>query len=134
MTALLVSKDSCGSRLWIGNTLNLGCEATSQGHLNVGLAVDQVLAGKFVEWFADFWRRCAALTTATARVPALVPATGDPEAANSWRAYQQLCKPQESTEGHTATGDDMPTPSETVSRESAITMPCKELKSPLRTR
>ena len=95
MTALLLTNPSGTSHLWIGNSPNLALQPSNGGHLNVACEAHQVLTGKFVEWFADFWQQCSRLTPVTASVPALVPAAGSQEAARSWIAYEQLCKSRE---------------------------------------
>ena len=137
MTALLLTNPSGTSHLWIGNSPNLALQPSNGGHLNVACEAHQVLTGKFVEWFADFWQQCSRLTPVTASVPALVPAAGSQDAARSWIAYEQLCKsrggsttepgPEDQAERVGRDDGQAPPAAEPETQDSLVATLCKEL-------
>src|SRR5664279_3714363 len=92
MTALLVSNSPNRNHFWIGNTANFGCLTGQHGHLNLGFESNLLLTGRFVEWFAEFWKACAPLTATTADIPPLAPARGSQDAQDSWIKYECLCQ------------------------------------------
>ena len=129
MTVLLVSNASGRSHIWIGNTPNFGCEPEQKGHLNLGFEANQVLTGRFIEWFADFWAQCAPLSPLTAGVPSLVPARGNEEASKRWASYEHLCNQQGLSQVPVSGSDAVsPTPEPREQQAAAVAEFCKELK------
>jgi len=93
MTALCFLATKSGrSHFWIGNSGNLGCGTTGDGHLNLLFEAQRTLVDQWMDWFASLWTCCAPLTPLTADVPALVAAKGSEEAAERWRQYERLCR------------------------------------------
>jgi hypothetical protein len=93
MSALCFSEPTSGrSYLWVGNSGNLGCDAARDGHLNFGFECEAAVVSQWLNWFASAWIEAAPLTSLTTNVPALVPARGTKEAADSWRTYEKLCR------------------------------------------
>jgi hypothetical protein len=93
MCALCFSEARSGrSQFWFGNSPNMGFAAAKEGHLNIGFEGDSAMFGRWLNWFGGMWSRSAPLTPLTANIPALVPARGTQEAADSWREYELLCR------------------------------------------
>jgi hypothetical protein len=130
MSALLVSNASGRSHIWIGNTPNFGCKAEQNGHLNLGFEANQVLTGRFIEWFVDLWMRSVPLTPLTARVPPLAPARGSEEAAESWISYENLCSQKlDSPQAQASDRDAAAPPAEDQNpRATKVADLCSELK------
>lgn len=139
ITALLFTNASGTSHLWIGNSPNLSLHPTSVGHLNIACQAHQSLTATFIEWFASIWRESPRLTAVTAAIPALVPASGSPEAAKDWVKYEQLCRQQAHSTTETAgsgggdgLGDDQddrqgPQPTGSEYGDSLVSNLCQEL-------
>jgi hypothetical protein len=120
------------SYLWIGNSRNLGSEVTRDGHLNIAFEADAALAGRWLNWFGGIWSQCAPLTPLTANIPALVPAHGTKEAADSWREYEKLCRQLGAPEKAVVETDDPNKLQEQhqeqeEKQKEAVTKICKEM-------
>ncbi|MBV9378879.1 MAG: hypothetical protein JO320_28150 [Alphaproteobacteria bacterium] len=59
--------------------------------VNLVFPVEATLFDQLRRWFDLAWCNSAKLTTSTVDIPALVPATGTPEAAAKWASYCALC-------------------------------------------
>lgn len=91
LSALCFSEgQTARSHLWVGNSGNFGFGAISEGHLNFGFEADAAMVARWLNWFVGAWTPSAPLTPHTANIPALVPASGTKEAADSWREYEEL--------------------------------------------
>jgi hypothetical protein len=75
----------------VGPSPNFGLDGADRTQVNLVFPADAVLFDEFRRWFDCTWPRSAELTASTAGIPALVPATGSPDAAASWAAYCAIC-------------------------------------------
>lgn len=64
--------------------------------INLAFRPEPLLLDRFRNLFDFVWSISAPLTTCSCAIPALEPATGDPEAAEMWRQYEVLCIPDPS--------------------------------------
>lgn len=76
--------------------------------VNLGFRCDASLQKSFFEWFDYLWERSTTLTEKTARIPALVPARGTPEASLMWEEYLAQCQVEIAEEEKEANNDDKP--------------------------
>ncbi len=74
----------------IGNSPNFGFKDKETHHLNMVLNPEAILTSQWKSWFDWVWEGSAPLTNDSASIPALVPATGTPEAAAEWEEYLNL--------------------------------------------
>jgi hypothetical protein len=77
--------------LLVGTSPNFGLDSADRTQVNLVFPADAVLYDEWRRWFDWTWLRSAELTASTADIPALVPATGSPEAAATWAAYCAIC-------------------------------------------
>jgi hypothetical protein len=75
----------------VGPTPNFGIDGADRTQVNLAFAAEAALFDQWRRWFDWTWLQAAPLTDVTADIPALVPATGTPEAAAQWRAYCAIC-------------------------------------------
>ena len=73
--------------LAFGNSPNFGFRVREKHHLNLVVQPEAVLLNQWRSWFDWIWENSTALTNDTVQIPALVPATGTPEAAALWNQY-----------------------------------------------
>ena len=59
--------------------------------VNLAFRAPPAMLDEWRKWFDATWHEATPLTEKTAEIPALVPATGSPEAAAIWEAYRALC-------------------------------------------
>ena len=74
-----------------GPTPNFGIDSADRTQVNMCFEAEPLLCYQWQEWFDIIWPQAAPLTEATADIPALVPATGTPDAAAEWQTYCDLC-------------------------------------------
>lgn len=80
----------------IGSVGDAGCDAAILSSFNVVFRPDDALRDAWRKWFQYIVCRAAPLNDQTMTIPQLVPAKGDPEAAELWQAFMQACQDQES--------------------------------------
>ena len=92
-TAIQAHKTKTGRTLMsIGSVGDLGCDPCSLGSLNLVFQPDDALRDAWRRWFQYVFESAPPLTDANTRIPHLVPAEGDPEAAESWKKFTNQCQ------------------------------------------
>lgn len=76
----------------IGSVGDAGCDEAILGSFNVVFRPDDALRDAWRKWFQYVVCRATPLTDETIKIPQLIPATGDPEADEIWRAYLLACQ------------------------------------------
>lgn len=91
-TTLLAHSTHTGETwLSIGSVGDTGHDDPTIASFNAVFHPDDALRDAWRRWFHYLFESAAPLTTETVRVPHLVPAQGDPAAAELWAAFQQTC-------------------------------------------
>ena len=90
---VLQMHDTKSGETWmsIGSIGDLGAAEWHLSSFNAVFHPDGVLRSEWRRWFEYIRQRSTLLTPATAQIPALIPAVGDPEAAALWEAYESFC-------------------------------------------
>jgi hypothetical protein len=86
-TSMALVRDDGEITIAFGNSPNFGFEDENIHHLNVVLNPEAVLINQWRSWFDWIWENSAQLSEECVSIPALVPATGTPEAAAEWERY-----------------------------------------------
>ena len=76
----------------IGSVADAGYDDVIPGSLNFVFRPDDALRDAWRRWFQYTFTGAAPLDRATAEIPHLVPAQGDPEAARLWKAFEDSCQ------------------------------------------
>lgn len=76
----------------VGSVGNAGHDPVHLCSLNLVFRPDDALRDAWRRWFQFAFEAGAPLTEESLRVPHLVPAPGDPQAAKAWQEFQQACK------------------------------------------
>ena len=98
-TTLLAHDTSTGkSWLCIGSVANVGKDEVRPASFNAVFQPDDALRDQWRRWFQYVFSCAAPLTPQTVRIPHLVPAQGDPAAAEAWAAFQAQCLKAEADE------------------------------------
>jgi hypothetical protein len=84
-------KKAMAPLLAFGPSPNFGLAGVDRTQVNLVFPIESALFDQLRRWFDVTWYRSTKLTTSTADIPALVPATGTPEAAAKWASYCALC-------------------------------------------
>ena len=91
-TAIQANDSKTGQTIMsVGSTGDTGHDQTILGSLNIVFQPDDTLRDEWRRWFQFVLESAAPLTEDNVRIPHLVPAKGDPEAAARWEAYLQSC-------------------------------------------
>jgi hypothetical protein len=83
----------------IGSVADAGYDDVIPGSLNFVFRPDDALRDAWRRWFQYTFSGAAPLDRATAEIPHLVPAQGDPEAARLWKAFEDSCQGREEASG-----------------------------------
>ncbi len=75
----------------IGSVGDAGCDNADLSSFNVVFRPDDALRDAWRKWFQYIYCRAVPLTEETIKIPHLVPAKGDPEAAELWSAFVHAC-------------------------------------------
>ena len=102
----LVSQDGSNPVCVFGATPNFGIPDPDPTQFNIAFRAEPALEDKWCSWFDSTWAQAARLTEATARIPALVPATGSPDTAAQWSEYYRVCSTPERGETQQAEEPD----------------------------
>lgn len=78
--------------LCIGSVGDSGGDPVGGESFNVMLHPDDALRDSWRRWFQYLFCSAAPLTSETVRIPHLVPAKGDPAAAEMWRTFEDSCR------------------------------------------
>ena len=78
--------------LCIGSVGDSGKDAVCLTSFNVVFQPDDALRDAWRRWFQYLFASAVPLTTETVRIPHLVPAQGDPAAAEMWRVFDESCR------------------------------------------
>ena len=120
----LVSPDGSNPVCFFGATPNFGIPDPDPTQFNMAFRVDPALEDKLYSWFNSTWARAAPLTEATARIPALVPATGSADASKQWNEYCKKCVKDE--QGEPQQGEESETPNRGVEDDDSTTSSASE--------
>jgi hypothetical protein len=94
-TVLLAHQSNSGRTVMtVGSVGDGGHDPYSLASVNLVFEPDDSLRDAWRRWFQFVLSNAAPLTDATARIPQLVPAAGDPEAADLWRSFTAACWPE----------------------------------------
>ena len=75
----------------IGSVGDAGRDSASLASFNVVFQPDDALRDSWRRWFQYLLSSSAPLTPETVRIPHIIPAIGDPAAAEKWEAYKRAC-------------------------------------------
>ena len=96
-TNLCIVSESGSSKMVVMPTGNFSLSSTSTDFLHICFATDTALHHQFTSWFDYQWAIGKLLNEASANMPDLIPAVGDPEADREWIAYLTCMEEQQST-------------------------------------
>ena len=92
-TVLLAHNEQAGkSWLCLGSVANAGRDEIQPASFNAVFQPDDALRDQWRRWFQYLFARAVPLTPETVRIPHLVPAQGDPAAAEMWAAFEAACR------------------------------------------
>lgn len=83
----------------IGSVADAGYDDVTPGSLNFVFRPDDALRDAWRRWFQYTFSGAAPLDRATAEIPHLAPAQGDPEAARRWKAFEDSCERRKQSSG-----------------------------------
>jgi hypothetical protein len=84
--------------LCIGSIGDAGSDEMLPASFNVVFEPDDALRDAWRRWFQYLFDSATRLTQETVRIPHLVPAQGDPNAAEAWQALHGACEAQQRVE------------------------------------
>jgi hypothetical protein len=98
---LLLGHDSQAGKTWfcIGSVGDAGHDTARLASFNAVFHPDAAFCDQWRRWFQYLFGCAVPLTTETVRIPALVPAQGDPAGAALWGEYQLACSGTDSEAG-----------------------------------
>ena len=86
-----IPQDKSNPVLLFGSRSNFGISAPDPTQFSMAFRADLALANAWRCWFDNTWTKASLLTESTADIPAIVPASGSPDAAAHWRDYCSRC-------------------------------------------
>jgi hypothetical protein len=91
-TVLQAQDSKSGKALFcMGSTGDSGRDNAKLGSFNMVFQPEDGLRNEWRKWFQFIFSYAAPLTAETARIPHLIPAVGDPAAAEMWTAFNNKC-------------------------------------------
>ena len=78
-------------RFLVGPTPNFGVDKIDRTQVNLSFEAELELFDQWRRWSDSIWLKAAPLTTSTAEIPALVPASSTNTAEMEWQNYCELC-------------------------------------------
>lgn len=102
-TNLCIVSKTGSSKMVVLPSGNFSLRPVSPDFLHLCFATDTALHHQFTSWFDYQWAIGNPLDAASANVPDLVPAVGDPEADRQWQVYLARLSQQQSNEGNRQT-------------------------------
>jgi hypothetical protein len=88
----LYGPDGAPAHLAIGSVNDFGADGWHPYSLNLVFAPAPTLLNSWRQWFDWVWCQASPLTDTAVRIPHLVPAPGEIEAATAWNDYESLCR------------------------------------------
>lgn len=91
-----------------GSVGDFGKASLEPTSLNICFQPDKLLLDSWMKWFDLIFYGAVPISSETTRIPMLIPARGDPEAARQWHLYKIACeqhKLQEAADGRTPSVD-----------------------------